>query len=195
MTQLARKFTEQTTVEAFMDLPGNERRELVDGIVTLMAPSRPIHGRLQARLTILIGQHLDRGKGPCWVATEPGVQPRAQASVNVRIPDLGVSCTPERADDRFMREPVLLVEILSPSNGKDTSSNIMAYASIPSVAEVLIIDSTRRAIEHLARLPDGSWPENPLAIGEDDAFTLPSIGLTLTMAEVYAGTSLAEGRS
>ncbi len=195
MNHLARKFATETTVDEFLALPGSQRRELVDGVVTLMAPAKPIHGRLQAQMSAIVYAHLNKTGSSCWIAIEPGVQPRAQARVNVRIPDLGVSCTPERADDRFMREPVLLVEILSPSNGKDTSSNIMAYASIPSVAEVLIIDSTRRAIEHLVRLPDGSWPENPLAIGEDDAFTLPSIGLTLTMAEVYAGTSLAEGRS
>lgn len=193
MNQHARTFPEQTTVEEFLALPGCERCELVDGAITAMAPATPIHGRLQARLALLIGNHLAKGKGPCWVATEPGVQPRAQARFNVRIPDLGVSCTPERSDDKFLRDPVLLVEILSPSNGKDTSSNVIAYTSIPSVMEVLIVDSTSRAIEHLYRNPDGTWPENPAPIGEADTFTLASIGLSLTMAEVYAGTSLDVG--
>jgi Uma2 family endonuclease len=193
MHQSARQFPEQTTVEEFLALPGAGRRELVDGAITSMAPAAPIHGRLQARLTILIGNHLANGASPYWVATEPGVQPRAQARFNVRIPDLGVSCTPERPEDTFLRDPVLLVEILSPSNGKDTSSNVMAYTSIPSVIEVLIVDSTCRAIEHLYRNADGSWPDNPALVGEADPFTPRSIGLTLTMAEVYAGTSLDAG--
>lgn len=193
MTTVAHKWPDATTVEEFLALAGSERCELVDGIVTSMAPATPIHGRLQARLAILIGNHLAKGKGPCWVATEPGVQPRAQARFNVRIPDLAVSCIPERLDDKFMQQPVLLVEILSPGNGKDTSSNVVAYSSIPSVVEVLIVDSTRRAVEHLYRNADGTWPENPIEIGEADTITLQCIGLSLTMAEVYAGTSLDVG--
>jgi Uma2 family endonuclease len=192
MTQLARMFAEEITVDRFLALAGHERRELVHGVVTLMAPATPLHGRLQAQLAALIHAHLKKAKGPCWVATEPGVQPRAQARINVRVPDLGVSCTPERTDDRLMREPVLLVEILSSSNGKDTSSNVIAYSSIPSVVEVLIVDSTCRAVEHLYRNADGSWPDNPAQISEADTFTLRSIGLSLTIAEIYAGTSLAE---
>lgn len=193
MNQHARTFPEEITVEEFLALPGSQRRELVDGVITSMAPATPIHGRLQARLALLIGNHLAKSKGPCWVATEPGVQPRAQARANVRIPDLGVSCTPEHSDDKFLRDPVFLVEVRSPSNGKDTSSNVIAYSSIPSVTEVLIVSSTSRAIEHLYRNPDGSWPENPVPVDEGDTFTLSSIGLTLTMAEVYAGTSLDIG--
>lgn len=193
MNQHARKFPERITVEEYLDLPGCERCELVDGAITAMAPATPIHGRLQARLALLIGNHLAKGKGPCWVATEPGVQPRLQARINVRIPDLGVSCTPERKDDKFLRDPVLLVEILSPSNGKDTFSNVLAYATIPTVREILVVDSTRRAIQFIRRDEDGSWPELLSDIGEDNKIELASIGLTLTMAEVYAGTSLDEG--
>ena len=179
-----------TTVAEYLLLPG-ERNELVDGAVTSMAPCTPVHGRLQARLAMLIGQHLEKNGGPCWVATEPGVQPRVQANVNVRIPNLGVSCTPETSEDRFLRDPVLLVEILSPSNGKDTSNNMLAYATIPSVVEVLVVDSTQRAVQHLYRDADGNWPYAATSVGEAETITLSSIGLSLTMAEIYAGTSLA----
>ena len=184
------KFANETNVEEFLERPDAQRCELVDGIITSMAPATPIHGRLKARLALLIGNHLARAKSPCWVATEPGVQPRAQARINVRIPDLGVSCTPERVSDSFLRDPVLLVEILSPSNGKDTSSNVLAYTTIPTVRDILIVSSISRAIEHLYRNPDGTWPDNPTPVDEADTFTLGSIGLTLTMVEVYAGTSL-----
>lgn len=195
MTTVAHKLSDEATVEEFLALPGSRRCELVDGIITSMAPATPIHGRLQAQLAALIHAHLKVVRGYCRVVTGPGVQPRAQARFNVRIPDLGVSCTQIRADDKFLRDPVLLVEILSPSNGKDTSSNVIAYSSIPSVMEVLIVDSTSRAIEHLFRNPDGSWPDNPAPVGEADTFMLGSIGLSLTMTEVYAGTSLDLGNA
>ena len=59
--------------------------------------------------------------------------------------------------------------------------------------EALIVDSTSRAIEHLCRNPDGTWPENPAVVGEADTLTLSGIGLPLTMTEVYVGTSLDVG--
>ncbi len=193
MNQHARTFPEAITVEEFLALSGSQRCELVDGAITSMAPATPIHGQLQAQLGAIIHAHLRAQRSACWVVAEPGVQPRAQARFNVRIPDLGISCSPIRTDDKFLRDPVLLVEILSPSNGKDTSSNVIAYTTIPTVRDILIISSTSRAIEHLYRNPDGSWPENPVSIDETDTFTLSSIGLALTMAEVYAGTSLDAG--
>ena len=158
-----------------------------------MAPGTPIHARLQARIALLIGQHLMRRGGPCWVGTEPGVQPRAQARQNIRVPDLGVTCRPDEPTDRLMHEPILLVEILSPSNHKDTRGNVLAYTSIPSVIEILIIDSTRRRIELLRRNGDGTWPDDPTAYEAEGNIELTSIGLDFTIGDVYAGTHLDRG--
>ena len=193
MNQNARKFPEQTTVEEFLELPGPERCELVDGVITSREPNRPVHGRLQVRLAALLCTHL-KEQGHNWSCVlNTAIQPHARADFNIRCADLAVTRAPIRLDDKLLRDPVLLVEILSPSNSKDTSSNVIAYTSFPSVMEVLIVDSTSRAIEHLYRNPDGTWPENPAPVGEADTFTLSSIGLSLTMAEVYAGTSLDAG--
>ena len=58
-------------------------------------------------------------------------------------------------------DPVLLIEILSPSNEAQTRANIWAYTTIPSVREILAVHSTRIEAELLRRNPDGSWPEEP----------------------------------
>lgn len=89
-----------------------------------------------------------------------------------------------------MHEPILLVEILSPSNHKDTRGNVLAYTSIPSVIEVLIIDATRRRIELLRRNGDGTWPDDPTAFEGEGNIELNSIGLEFTVGDAYAGTHL-----
>jgi hypothetical protein len=119
---------------------------------------------------------------------EPGVQPRVRAAHNARIPDLGVTCTPIGVDDRLMREPVVLIEILSPSNLKDTWGDVWAYTTIPSARDILVLHSMTRRAELLVRQADGSWPADPGCVAfaaGDDPVTLASIGFTTPLAAFY----------
>ena len=69
-------------------------------------------------------------------------------------------------------EPVLIIEILSPTNESDTWDNVWTYVSIPSVQEVLVLRSTSIAGDLLRRHPDGTWPDEPSQIGTDDTLHL-----------------------
>lgn len=55
--------------------------------------------------------------------TEPGIVPRVRANRNYRVADLGVTCAPP-SDAPMVAEPILLIEILLPSNEADTRANI-----------------------------------------------------------------------
>jgi Uma2 family endonuclease len=173
--------------------PGTDpdRWELREGHPAAMAPSSPRHGTIAAETAYLLRRHLD-GHPHCRVVIEPGVQPRVRAAHNVRIPDLGVTCTPIGADDRLMREPVVLIEILSPSNPKDTWANVWAYTTIPSVRDILVLHSMTLRAELLVRQPDGSWPADPLVllVAAADSVPLASIGFTLPLADFYRTVSL-----
>jgi hypothetical protein len=62
-------------------------RTTVDGAG--LATSQAIQGEASR----LIGNHLAELPGPaCRVVIEPGIQPKVRADVNVRIPDLVVTC-------------------------------------------------------------------------------------------------------
>jgi Uma2 family endonuclease len=84
-------------------------------------------------------------------------------------------------------DPVLLVEILSPSNQAETWINVWAYTTIPSVQEILVLHSTAIRAEMLRRDANGNWPERP-ELMEDGMLELHSIGLQLPLAAAYAGT-------
>ena len=67
--------------------------QLVDGEPQAMSPPNRTHGTLQNEIARLIGNHLRERGGPCVAVVTPGIVPHVQASHNVRIPDLAVTCT------------------------------------------------------------------------------------------------------
>lgn len=127
---------------------------------------------------------------PCRSVTGPGIVPRVRADMNYRVPDLAVTCEPPTRD-QMLHRPVLLVEILSPSNEAETNVNIWAFTTIPSVQEILAIHSTRIAASLLRRDPDGSWPSVPIPLGSGDTLVLDSIGSSVPLRACYRTTILA----
>ena len=166
--------------------------QLIDGEPVAMAPGSETHAAIQSELSRLLGNHLIEQRSPCRVLTEPGIVPRVRADRNYRVPDLGVTCAAPSLG-LMVPEPVLLVEILSPSNEAETRANIWAYTTIPSVQELLVVHSTRIEAELLRRNADGSWPEQPEMIGADGALSLASIAFSDRLAALYRTTALAPG--
>lgn len=165
------------------------RWQLVDGEPVAMAPARQNHGAMQAELASLIRNHLVERSSPCRVVIEPGIIPRVRANENWRIPDLGVTCEPP-ADIVEVEAPVLLVEILSPNNYAETRANVWAYTTLPSVREILVVNSVRIEAELLRREADGTWPGQPEMVRDDATLPLHSIDLALPLRALYRTTSL-----
>ena len=122
--------------------------------------------------------------------TAPGIAPRLNANWNYREPELGVTCSPNQKGVHILPDPVQLIEVLSPSNHRATWSNVPLYATVPSVMEILLVESTEVNALLLRRNADGSWPPNPSAIPEGGTITLETIGLELPLAELYRDTYL-----
>ena len=186
-----RKLPPLMTVDDFLAWEGDgtpTRYELVDGVLRAMAPGTNAHGIIQSNLIAALNVHL-RGS-PCVVVTTPGIKPLMRANWNFRIPDIGVSCAPDRQGERMLTDPILLIEVLSPSNAQDTYENIRAYATLPSVVELIVVHSTRMTVELLRKGEGGVWPANPTMIEGAGAVELRSVEMVLPLAEIYAGTHL-----
>jgi Uma2 family endonuclease len=182
------------TVAEFLDWDprdGSGRRwQLCDGEPEPVAPASIRHGRIQGRLAYLISAHLDRHGNACSLIVAPGVVPHAQSDTTMLIPDIGITCDPA-FDGRAIETPVLLIEILSPSNGAQTRANIRAYATIPSVAEILVLHTAHIRAELLRRGPDGVWPDLPRLLGADDELRIASIGFAAPLRAAYVGSGLS----
>ena len=182
------------TVAEFLDWPGDgsgRRFQLVDGELRAMSPGSATHGTIQVTLGALIRHALMGAGGQCRVVGEPGVVTRIHSQSNLRVPDLGITNTADAPGQRTLPDPVVLIEILSPSNVSDTWENVWAYTTIPSVREILVVHSTRVLAEVLRRGADGQWPQETAKIGRDGSLHLDSIGFACPMLDVYAQTHLA----
>jgi Uma2 family endonuclease len=164
--------------------------QLIDGEPAAMSPATEAHGALQMEIDRLLGNHLLAGGGLCRVISEAGIVPRVRSDRNYRVPDLGVTCAPPSAS-LMVAEPILLIEILSPSNEVETWANIWAYTTIPTVVEILVISSTRVEAELLRLRPDGSWPEIPEGVGADRDLRLENVDFTVSLQDLYRTTALA----
>jgi Uma2 family endonuclease len=180
------------TLQEFLawDAPPGPPWQLVDGEPRAMAPASRTHNGIQTELGALIRNHLfDRGSA-CSVYVNPGVVPRVRAQSNFRIPDVGVTCAGYTEEEYALTDPVLVIEILSPSNQSETWTNIWAYTTIPTVREILIIRSTEIRADFLRRDVDGNWPERPVTI-KHGLLELQSIDFRIDLAALYRGTRLA----
>ncbi|MEO5333477.1 MAG: Uma2 family endonuclease [Magnetococcus sp. YQC-5] len=178
------------TVEAFLnrDDPDDLRCELLQGRVVAMAPPSPLHGKLVARLAVVLQRQL---QAPCAVVVEAGIRVQEPADTFFQA-DLAVSCTPFGREARFLPDPVVIVEVLSPaSQSHDRGNKVAGYRFLPSVREILLLSSTAWHVEWWHRTVEGwlvmDW------IGRDIRLLLESIGTGFTLAEIYQDMALEIG--
>jgi len=170
--------------------PGAQTWQLIDGEPQAMAPATRTHGAIQGELSRRIGNHLENRGGACSLIVIPGVIPHVQSDTNMRVPDLAVTCSAYQTEEAALTDPVLLIEILSPSNPAETWANVWAYTTIPSVQEILVVRTATIGADLLRRNPDATWPKQPLSIADGD-LVLDSIGFRVALADIYRTTRLA----
>jgi Uma2 family endonuclease len=132
---------------------GTDRRyELLDGMPVMMAPTLEAHGELAVALGAEIRARL---KPPCRVLSEAGIVIPERANTYY-VADLAVTCAPREPGRRMVIEPVLIVEVLSPSTSQvDRWRKVADYRTLPSVREILVLFSDERRVEVQRRTPDG----------------------------------------
>jgi Uma2 family endonuclease len=165
------------------------RYELVDGVVVAMAPPARSHRILAARLAGVLEAAL-RGRRPCAAENEAGVARPDRADLCF-VADIAVSCDPARRDEQLIPNPILIVEILSPgTNAFDRNVKVPEYRQIPSVQEILLLDSATAFAEILRR--DGERWITEIVQGTEATLSLASVPLTVAMSELYEGVPLPE---
>lgn len=181
------------TIDEFMAWDGGGhagKLELIDGVVRAMAPASATHSIIQGNLVAAIHSHLRARGSRCRVAPEAPIQPAIRKQGNVRAPDVAVTCSPPSASKLF-EDPVLIIEVLSPSNVDDTWESIRALAPLLTLTEIVVVASEKIEVEIFRKGEGGGW--NPAPDGfQSGMIRLASIDLELPISDVYRGTYLAE---
>lgn len=181
------------TAEEFISWGGDGhpgKLELVNGIVRAMSPASGTHALLQAKIARILGNHLEKIGRPCRVGTEAPIRPRMRSNENVRAPDVAVTCVSPQKDEKFFPDPVLIVEVLSPSNQRETWESIWACATIPTLQEVMVVDSERIYVAVYTKDATGAWPEHPKVVELGGTVRLSSIDAEIAISAIYADTNL-----
>jgi Uma2 family endonuclease len=188
MAELALK---ELTVDEFLRWAEgtDERYELFSGHSVPMGPPGGQHSLLATALGGEIRSAL-RPRRPCRVYTEVGIflPDRNDAFY---VADLAATCVP-LGQDGWIRDPFLIIEILSPSTTRsDFQSKAPDYRRIPSVKEILLIDSMSLFAEVLRR--DGDRWITELVRGTNGMLSLDTVPLRIPIAELYDGVPLSDG--
>lgn len=161
-----------------------ERHEYHYGEVFPMPGGSPEHAELIILVAVALHEAV-RGT-ECTVRSEAM---RVGVSEDRYVyPDLTVTCgaiQTRRNDRTTLLNPTLVVEVLSPSTRSyDLGEKFELYREMPSVQEVLFVDSERRRAE-VARRAESGWTLAEPATG--GTIRLASVGATLDLDALYAG--------
>jgi Uma2 family endonuclease len=174
------------TLEEFLrwDDGTDTRYELMDGFPVAMAPSAEAHRILALRLGSRIDLAL-AGRRPCNAQIEPGVV-RSDRADSYYVPDIAVTCEPNEPGRQAMVDPILIVEILSPST--DRRLKLPVYQTMASVREIILIDADSHHAE-LYRRENDRWGIQ-LVRGAEATLFLASVDLRISMSELYEGIAI-----
>lgn len=110
-------------------------------------------------------------------------------------PDITVACEERRfsaEDPDCLINPTLLVEVLSDSTeAYDRGQKFGQYRQIPSLREYLLVSQHEPRLEQYVRQSGDTWLLREV-VGTSSTLELPSIGVTLSLAEVYAKVEFAK---
>ena len=164
------------------------RYEYVNGVVHAMSPGSFSHARVAMRLLDPVQAHL-RG-GPCEAFSSiAGLQIRSATDEINYIPDFMVACNPEISDDKWICNPKLVGEVISPSTRHiDTREKATNYRRVPSVDEILLLEQSQPKITIFRRAE--KWRPQ-IYCGTEAVLELPSISLSVPLAQIYAGITAA----
>ena len=177
------------TVEDFLDSCPNDQRhyQLFDGVMVAMAPPAIPHQIIAAALALEIGlavrAHLPGGS----VRSQAGIAPHGVRGRDHFETDILVTCEPPSRGYRgIAEEPLLIVEVLSPSTDRDdVLTKLPAYQRVASLREILYIE-TERIGATVYRRNGGKWQTIDLSGGQA-RLQLKTIGLDLPLGNIYRG--------
>src|SRR5215470_9310821 len=164
--------------------------ELIGGHPVAMAPPAAAHRILAMRLGSRIDAAL-AGRRPCNAQIEAGVV-RPDRMDTYFEADIAATCERHEFGQQALREPFLIVEILSPSTERhDRRLKLPAYRQIETVQEILLIASDDIYAEVHRRAVGAQWITEILRGGEA-VLSLASIPIEIRLSDLYAGIALEE---
>jgi Uma2 family endonuclease len=178
--------TPPLSVEDYLrfEADGSVRHDYIGGRVHAMAGSSEAHNTIAGNAFAAFHAHLRGGPGKAFMS-DFKVRLEINREDIFYYPDVMVACGRDGVERCFLRQPALIVEVLSPSTENiDRREKLLNYPQIASLEDyVLVAQETREVTLH--RRAEGWAPR--VVTAADAVVELRSIGLTLPLARIYEG--------
>jgi Uma2 family endonuclease len=164
--------------------PSPEKHEYFDGHIIARAGASPAHNEIQTNLIRLLANKFIENKRPCKPYAS---DTRAQVSeTKYFYPDVSVYCRAPDVDSlNNWKNPEVVIEIISDSTASfDQNEKAAAYRQMPSLKELVLIDSRVKAITIFQKQDDGAWVERSYG---DQTVAVKIAGEELALVEIYEG--------
>lgn len=157
------------------------RHEYIYGEVFAMSGASDKHNRIVMNIGSKVDNHLGNSKCETFVES---LKLKADEQT-FYYPDVMVACDKSPKSAYYREEPILLVEILSPSTERtDRHEKLAVYKKIPTLQEYLIVSQNKTYVEVYRKTDDGNW-QSEIYDEIDAAIQLNSIDFSLTLSEIY----------
>jgi Uma2 family endonuclease len=190
------------TVEEYlqMEKAATERHEYYQGEIfqmqghgelLAMSGAANRHNIIFSNLFIAVGNAL-KGK-PCR-PYGPDMRLNIPENTLFTYPDISIYCgEPESIpeDEDSVVNPTVLIEILSPSTREyDRGGKFKLYRDIPTLQEYILVDTKTLNVEAFRLNKSKHWELEEYTL-LSETLSMPYIGVSIPLAEIYATTKLA----
>ena len=158
--------------------------ELIDGELVMMTNPTQAHEQIAGN----IGAPLKLAMDKRGCRTYQGGM-RVQASDDAKgrnkyRPDVVVRYGPRDDRKTYVTDPVVIVEVLSPSTmDNDRGPKLRFYKERPSAQHIVLVYSDQTRVEHYLREADG-WKLLPLT-GPGDVLSLDAVDFRISLETIY----------
>ena len=171
---------EPLTLEDYLkqELTSEVKHEFIDGHIYAMAGASENHARISGNIYAEFRNYLKNNSCEAFMSDM-----KIKTSIRkIRYPDCMVVCDKDDENQYYKTKPVILVEVLSRSTRKiDEKDKLIEYINIPTLQEYVLIEQDFVDITVLRR--SENWLPRHYFLG--DEITFESIGLTLSVEEIY----------
>lgn len=186
------------TIEAYLEMEefSQINHEYHNGKLIPMAGGTPVHSEVKAQLITSLSIAIRANKKSCKIYN---------SDIRVNLPEIGRVVMPDGAvvvgkpeftiekPVGLLANPTLIIEVFSKSSeGYDRGDKFKFYRTLPSFTEYMLVSQEQPAVETFVK-KDGQWFINEVADGLEAKVKLASLGLTLSLSDIYWGVGF-EGK-
>lgn len=175
-------------LEEYLAGDGDVRSEYINGQVYAMAGTSETHNTICAELFVSLYGHLP-ADCRAW-QSDMKLQSENKGKQFVYYPDIMVACGENDADPYVRTNPLLLVEVLSPSTQRtDLIEKLENYSAIPSLMEYLVVAQDVPLVRLYRRRT--AWQMETYYA--EDSVEIESLPMTLPVEAIYQRVRKAVG--